>query len=283
MPQERVRLDSKPMVDQPEQNRDTIPQRYRISMVFLLIVLGIAYLMGWVVDQTIFLPILAIIYFLVAIACWRESKNASALATSIAVIGLFGAALFLFLNVLGLYNTIAVDSVLIGYALLQLPLAYIGWRAYKGARKWPILLVIIGSLLISSSYIQNSTASYLAPTVDVSHPMITTLSQILTGTFRTSLDKYGANGTVVEVINVSVVQVFGALDGDWHVVVKDSNVKLFITEVLPRDQARLHSPQAGARITMIGIVYWDEAHVDEAWHGCTGWEIHPVLAWYAIS
>src|SRR5712692_1317134 len=282
MPQQIVRLASKPMAEQTEQNRHTIPRRYRISVVFLLSVLGIAYLTGWVVDQTIFLPILSIIYFLVAFACWRESKNAFGLATSLAFIGLFGAALFLILNVLGLYKALAVDSVFIGYSVLQFPLAYTGLRVYRGARRWPILLVIIGSLLISASYIHNSTASYLAPTIDISHPRVTTLSQILNGTFRSALDKYGANGTVVEVINVSVVQAFGALDGDWHVVVKDANVKLFITEVLPRNQARLHAPQSGERITMIGIVYWDDAHVGEAWHGYTGWEIHPVLSWYAI-
>ena len=254
-------------------------------MVFILIVLGIAYLFGWLVEQIIYLPMLSVIYFLIAFLCWREIRTGFALATSLAFIGLFGVATFSVLNVLGLFNAIAVDSVLIGYSLLQLPLAYIGLRVYKGPRKWQILLVIIGSLLISSSYLQNSTASYRAPTIDISHPVVTTLSQILNGTFRSSLDKYGANGTVVEVINVSVVQVFGALDGDWHVVVSDPpRVKgPFITEVLPRDQARLHAPTPGSRITIIGIVYWDDAHVDEAWHGYTGWEIHPVLSWYAIS
>ncbi len=252
-------------------------------MVFILSIIGITYLSGWIVDQNIFLPTLSVIYFLVALSCWQGSRSGFALATSFAFIGLFGVATFLVLNVLGLFNAIAVDSVLIGYSLLQLPLAYIGLRAYKGPRKWPILLIIIGFLLISSSYIHNSAASYLAPGIDISHPVITSLSKILNGTFRSALDKYGANGTVVEVVNVSVVQVFGALDGDWHVVVKDASVKLFITEVLPRDQARLHAPQAGEKITMIGIVFWDDAHIDEAWHGYTGWEIHPVLSWYAIS
>jgi hypothetical protein len=283
MPQQKVRFDSKPMAARTEQNRSTIPNRYRTLMVFLLSVFGIAYLVGWVVDQTIFLPALSVVYFLVAFSCWRGSRGGFALATSFAFIGLFGVALFFVLNVLGLFNPVAVDSVLIGYSLLQLPLAFLGLRAYEGARKWPLLLVIMGCLLLSSSYIQNSTASYLAPTIDVSHPVITTLSQILNSTFRSALDKYGVNGIVVEVINVSVVEVFGALDGDWHVVVKDTNVKLFITEILPRDQARLNAPKAGARIVLIGIVYWDDDHVGEAWHGYTGWEIHPVLSWYAIS
>jgi hypothetical protein len=283
MPQQDVRLASKPMADRTEQNQRSIPSRYRISMALILSVLGIACLFGWLVDSNIFLPALTVIYFLVAFSCWRGSRGGFALATSLGFIGLFGAATFLILNVLGLFNPVAVDFVLLGYSLLQLPLAYSGLRVYKGARKWPILLVIFGSLLISSSYLQNSITSYLAPTIDISYPVTTTLSQILNGTFRSALDKYGANGIVVEVVNVSVVRVFGSLDGDWHVVVKDANVRLFITEVLPRDQARLQAPQEGARITMIGIIYWDDAHVGEAWHGYTGWEIHPVLAWYAIS
>ncbi len=283
MPQPEVPPDSRLMAERTDQNRNAIPSRYRISMVFILSVLGIAYLSGWVVDQNIFLPMLSAVYFLVAFFCWGGSRSGFALATSFPFIGLFGVVTFLVLNVLGLFNVIAVDSVLIGYSLLQLPLAYVGLRAYKGPRKWPILLVLIGSLLISSSYIHNSVAGDLAPAIDVSHPVITTLSQILNGTFRSALDKYGANGTVVEVISVSVVQVFGALDGDWHVVLNGPNGKPFITEVLPRDQARLHAPQAGERITMIGIVFWDDAHTHEAWHGYTGWEIHPVLSWYAIS
>lgn len=273
------------MTERTEQTRHTIPSRYRISTVFILSVLGIAYLFGWFVDQTIFLPMLSIIYFLVAISCWQGSRTGFAIATSFAFVGFFGVFAFLVLNVLGLFDAIAVDSVLIGYSLLQLPLVYVGLRVYKGTWKWPILLVIIGSLLISSSYIHNSAAGYLAPAIDISHPVITTLSQILNATFRSALDKYGASGTVVEVIGVSVVQVFGALDGDWHVVVSDPPAVKghFIIEVLPRDQARLHAPTPGSRITIIGIVYWDDAHIDEAWHGKTGWEIHPVLSWYAIS
>lgn len=228
-------------------------------------------------------PVLSIIYLSVAFLCWRGSSQGFALAISFAFLGLIADFLFILLNVLGLFNPNVVDPVLIGYALLQLPLAYAALRVYKRSLLWPILLILIGSLLISASYIQNTTSSYLAPGIDISHPQVATLSQILNGTYRSALDKYGGNGTVVEVVNVTVSQVFGALDGDWHIVVKDPKVSLFVTEVLPRDQARLHAPVIGGRIMMIGIVYWDNEHVNEDWHGYTGWEIHPVLAWSAIS
>ncbi len=254
-------------------------------MITILCILGFAWLPVWVVELNVLLHLLWIMYFFVAFLCWRKNRYGFVLATALAFIGLFAVLIFAVLNVLGLYNQILVGSALLSYALLQIPLAYAGLRAYKGPRGWPIILVFIGSLILSSSYIHNATASYLAPSIDISHPQLTTLSQILNGTFRSALDKYGANGTVVEVVNVTVVQVFGAFDGDWHIVVSDPpSVKgPFITEVIPRDQARLHAPTPGSRITMIGVVYWDDAHVDEPWHGYMGWEIHPVLAWYAIS
>lgn len=214
--------------------------------------------------------------------CWQGDQRGYALSISLAGLGIF-ADFFLFaLDILSFYGSgLALPSA-VAFGVLQLPLAYFGLRTYGGSLRMPILLIIMGSLLLSSSYISNASRSYFGPAIDISHPQITTLSEILSGRFPSSIDKYGTNGTVVEVVDVTVIQVFGALDGDKHVTVNQTGVKLFITEIVPRDQARLHVPAVGARITIIGVVYWDDAHTDEAWHGYTGWEIHPVLAWSAI-
>ncbi len=39
------------------------------------------------------------------------------------------------------------------------------------------------------------------------------------------------------------------------------------------------TPTAGATIDVQGFAYWDDAHVSDAWHDFSGWEIHPVTAW----
>jgi hypothetical protein len=38
-------------------------------------------------------------------------------------------------------------------------------------------------------------------------------------------------------------------------------------------------PSPGTLVDVQGFVRWDHAHVEEAGHYCSGWEIHPVSAW----
>ena len=35
----------------------------------------------------------------------------------------------------------------------------------------------------------------------------------------------------------------------------------------------------GTRLDVQGFVFWDPAHTHDAWHGYSGWELHPVAAW----
>jgi hypothetical protein len=35
----------------------------------------------------------------------------------------------------------------------------------------------------------------------------------------------------------------------------------------------------GTRLDVQGFVFWDPAHLGDAWHGYSGWELHPVAAW----
>jgi hypothetical protein len=69
------------------------------------------------------------------------------------------------------------------------------------------------------------------------------------------------------------------LDGDWHVAVTDGNQSVFITEIIPSDQQALGRPTAGTFIDETGTPYCDVPHENEAWHGYTCWEIHPVKLW----
>ncbi len=108
----------------------------------------------------------------------------------------------------------------------------------------------------------------------------TTLEDILSGIFKSAADKHGTNGTLVTVPNLRVLVVKGEADGDWHVAVTDVQVPVFVSEITPAEQAAgVKAPAAGDVITETGFVFWDPAHVNEAWHGNTGWEIHPVTAW----
>ncbi len=259
-------------------------RRYRLWTTSILGTISILYLVAWSLDLSLIWPMLSFLYAVVALLCWRGSNRSFAIAFSLACIGLIGDILFFLLNVLGFFSPAIVAPALVLYALLQLPVAYASLRVYNGSLRWPVLLILIGSLLLASSYLENVTRGYLAPAIDISKPQLTTLSEILAGKFHSALDKYGLNGTLVEVVNVTVIQFAGALDGDWHIVVQDAKVsRPFITEILPRDQVRLKAPAIGQHITIMGIVYWDDAHMNEAWHGYTGWEIHPILAWSAIS
>ena len=35
----------------------------------------------------------------------------------------------------------------------------------------------------------------------------------------------------------------------------------------------------GTRLDVQGFVFWDPAHLNDAWHQYSGWELHPVAAW----
>ena len=35
----------------------------------------------------------------------------------------------------------------------------------------------------------------------------------------------------------------------------------------------------GTRLDVQGFIFWDPAHLNDAWHQYSGWELHPVAAW----
>jgi hypothetical protein len=41
--------------------------------------------------------------------------------------------------------------------------------------------------------------------------------------------------------------------------------------------------ELGTRIDVQGFVFWDPAHVNDAWHQYSGWELHPIAAWHRVS
>ena len=106
-----------------------------------------------------------------------------------------------------------------------------------------------------------------------------TLQDIIAGRFPSATDKQGTGGVNVTVRGLYVVYVMDELDGDWHVAVTDGNQSVFITEIIPSDQQALGRPVAGTVIDVTGIAYCDLQHENEAWHGNTCWEIHPVKFW----
>jgi hypothetical protein len=111
----------------------------------------------------------------------------------------------------------------------------------------------------------------------------TMLEAIIAGQFQTSTDKSGTGGTTVTIQGLKVLYVNPESDGDWHVGVADGKVSVFITEIIPRDQAAEGQPPVGAVIEETGTPYCDTVHETEAWHGNTCWEIHPVTAWALTS
>lgn len=106
-----------------------------------------------------------------------------------------------------------------------------------------------------------------------------TLQDIIAGKFPSATDKQGTSGVNVTVRGLYVLYVMNELDGDWHVAVTDGNQSIFITEIIPSDQQALGRPAAGTVIDETGIAYCDVQHENEAWHGNTCWEIHPVTFW----
>ncbi len=260
--------------------KGVIPRKYRLWSTGILCLSSLIFLgVRVAVDEADIFVAIALAYAVAAYFCWRGSSLGFNLVVTLAFLALFTEGVVFFLNVSGFWDPAVSITALIVFGSLQLTLAYLGMRYYNGQVRWPALLIVVGFLFVLHSYIGNTYSCFVGAAVDISNPRVTTLSEILSGRFYSSLDKYGANGTVVRVDNLTVLQVFGAFDGDSHIVVSQGTISPFITEVLPCDQARLHSPVRGTQISITGVVYWDDAHVSEAWHGYTGWEIHPVLAW----
>jgi hypothetical protein len=109
---------------------------------------------------------------------------------------------------------------------------------------------------------------------------VTTLSEIMNGKFRSATDKHGANGILVRIPSLRVVSTKIEADGDTHVTVSDGKVKVFIAEITPVEKGiGIADPAPGQVITITGYPFYDKAHATEAWHGNTGWELHPVTGW----
>ncbi len=110
--------------------------------------------------------------------------------------------------------------------------------------------------------------------------IVTVLSDIIAGRFISATDKHGAGGTLVRVSGLKVLSTKIEADGDTHVTVSDGKVRVFITEITPVEKSMgLANPVAGQVIEITGYAFYDKAHATEAWHGNTGWEIHPVVRW----
>jgi hypothetical protein len=109
---------------------------------------------------------------------------------------------------------------------------------------------------------------------------VTTLSEIISGRFQSATDKHGTNGTLVRVSGLRVVSTKIEHDGDTHVVVSDGKIRVFVTEITPVEKDKgVADPVRGQVIEITGYPFYDKAHATEAWHGNTGWEIHPVIRW----
>ena len=111
----------------------------------------------------------------------------------------------------------------------------------------------------------------------------TAIEDLIAGKFPTASDKHGTGGVTVTVRNLRVLYVRPQSDGDWHVGVTDGTVAVFITEIIPANQASEGMPPVGSSIDETGIAYCDTVHETESWHGNTCWEIHPVTAWRLLS
>ncbi len=109
---------------------------------------------------------------------------------------------------------------------------------------------------------------------------LTNLAAIVDGNFTSAVDKQGDGGSYVEVKDVVVFKVITEeADGDWHVYMKDPTYDRLIGEVIPRDQASEGKPPIGVPLVVRGITYCDTEHENEAWHGYTCWEVHPLTSW----
>ena len=103
----------------------------------------------------------------------------------------------------------------------------------------------------------------------------------------------GGTPTFVEVDDVVVANMHGrGHDGDDSVNltqadrpdIANPNLKTLHAEIdgtwISAHVAPPFWPEGlGTRIDVQGFVFWDPAHVDDAWHQYSGWELHPVAAW----
>lgn len=110
-----------------------------------------------------------------------------------------------------------------------------------------------------------------------------TIEEIIAGEFPSAQDKQGTGGVPVTVRGLFVIYVHNESDGDWHVAVTDGKVPVFITEIIPADQAAEGRPLAGTTIDETGTPFCDSFHQNDNWHGYTCWEIHPVTDWKLSS
>ncbi len=141
-----------------------------------------------------------------------------------------------------------------------------------------IVIVIAAIAVLGSLFISNwLRTTENRPTLT---PELTTLEEIMAGKFPTASDKHGTNGILVEVDGLRVTRVHKMFDGDWHIDVTDGKVRLFITEVTPYWLNHgITLAAVGSVIDETGYVYCDTEHENEAFHGNTCWEIHPVIKW----
>ena len=141
--------------------------------------------------------------------------------------------------------------------------------------------IILGLVLILMSYLVWSIAFSGYDLIKYEENATnTTLEEIVSGKFITSLNKFGKNGTMVFVGNLTVLETERELDGDIHVHVTNGKLKVFVTEITPYWQLRgVTAPKIGSVIEEIGTPFCDTPHEDEVWHGNTCWEIHPVIRW----
>lgn len=141
-----------------------------------------------------------------------------------------------------------------------------------------IVIVIATIAVLSSLFISNWPR-----TIDnrpAASAQYTTLEDIISGKFPTASDKQGTNGILVEVDELTVTRIHKVFDGDWHVDVTDGKVRVFITELTPYWLNHgVTVPTVGSVIDEIGYAYCDTEHENEAFHGNTCWEIHPVTKW----
>ncbi len=142
-----------------------------------------------------------------------------------------------------------------------------------------MLAIVVCCLLVVSCDPDTDSGLARKPPLPRNKPIETTLQEIIAGRFRGAVDKEGHGGVLVHVRNLTVIAVAPQEDGDWHVDVTDGSVPAFITEVIPRDQARgLEQPPLGSRIQETGTPYFD-THANDPLHEYTQWEIHPVTDW----
>ncbi len=87
------------------------------------------------------------------------------------------------------------------------------------------------------------------------------------------IEDFIVNGSTKTKVSVEgiVDKIFHEPDGDYHVIVRPQNVPglYLVTEFIP--EINLPLPKEGDRVSIWGIVRFDELH--------NWWELHPVIGW----